>query len=264
MRTKTAVLPGLGLICFGALAQSGGETPRNVFGQPDLTGTWDNGSGIDFVRPVRDGQSICFSGCDDLSPAAEAPSSPPPPPDRPRYKPEFQARVDLLNERQVEFDPVLRCMAPGVPRIGPPDKIVQQANEVIFLYDDVSGSFFRVVPTDGRGHREDVEPSYLGDAIGRYEGDVLVVETINFNGLAWLTDDGSFHTEELRVVERISREGDTLHWEATAYDPAVLAEPWELRPRAASLTDREIVEGAPCIDRDIDHIVDGSHHDNPR
>jgi hypothetical protein len=250
---------GLALAGFTAAAQ----TPRNVFDQPDLTGTWDNGAGIDFIRPLRDGASICFAGCDD-APAAPASGGPPPAPDRPSYRPEFQARVDELNTRQVEFDPVLRCMAPGVPRIGPPDKIVQQANEVIFLYDDVSGSFFRIIPTDGRGFRSNLEPSYLGDAIGRYEGDVLIVETVNFNGLAWLTDDGSFHTPNLRVVERITRDGDTLSWQATAYDPEVLAEPWVLRPRTADLTDREIVEGAPCIDRDLDHIVDGSHHDNAR
>jgi hypothetical protein len=259
MTERLVSILGLALASFTVAAQ----TPRNVFDQPDLTGTWDNGAGIDFIRPVRDGASICFAGCD-TAPAASQAGGPPPPPDRPSYRPEFQARVAELNGRQVEFDPVLRCMAPGVPRIGPPDKIVQQANEVIFLYDDVSGSFFRIIPTDGREIRTDSEPSYLGDAIGRYEGDALIVETVNFNGLAWLTDDGSFHTPNLRVVERITRDGDTLSWQATAYDSDVLAEPWVLRPRTADRTDKEIVEGAPCIDRDLDHIVDGSHHDNAR
>ena len=160
--------------------------------------------------------------------------------------------------------PFLRCFAPGVPRIGPPDKIVQQPGEIVFLYDDVSGNFFRIVPTDGRGHIAGAEPSYLGDAVGRWDGDTLVVETVNFNGETWLTDDGSFHTADLRVVERIRREGDTLNWQATAHDPAVLAEPWELRPRTAFLTDLELVEAAPCIERDLDHMVDGSSHDNPR
>ena len=245
------------------MAQDGAPAvPRLANGKPDLTGTWDNGAGISFVRPVRDGESICFFGCET---AAAAPAGgPPPAPDRPRYRPEFQARVAELERRQVDMDPVLRCFPPGVPRIGPPDKIVQRADQAIFLYEDVSGSFFRIVPTNGASHRDDVEPSYLGESIGYWEGDTLVVETINFNGETWLTDDGSFHTNELRVVERLTRDTDTLTWHATAYDPGVLAEPWELRPRLAHLTDREIVESPPCIERDLEHMMDDSHHDNPR
>jgi hypothetical protein len=164
----------------------------------------------------------------------------------------------------VDEDPVLRCFAPGVPRIGPPDKIVQRAGEVAFLYEDVSGSFFRIVPTDGRPHPTNNEPSYLGDAVGHWEGDTLVVETVNFNGLTWLTDNGAFHTPDLRVVERLRRTAATLEWEATAHDPAVLAEPWVAPKRVARLTDIEIVESPPCIDRSLEHMVDDSHHTNPR
>ena len=127
----------------------------------------------------------------------------------------------------------MRCVAPGVPRIGPPDKIVQRAGEAVFLYEDVSGSFFRIVPTDGRPHPTNNEPSFLGDAVGHWEGDTLVVETKNFNDQTWLTDNGAFHTADLRVVERLSRTADTLEWTATAHDPAVLAAPWELAKRVA-------------------------------
>jgi hypothetical protein len=257
-----------------AAAQST-ATERSTAAHPDLSGTWDNGSGIDFVRPRQDGESICVSGC-----GSQAPPGTPPPaassstrepaagaprgPSKPQYKQEFAAKVEDLRVRQVQEDPVLRCFAPGVPRIGPPDKIVQGQNEVVFLYDDVSGNFFRIVPTDGRPHPGDKEPSYLGDAVGRWEGDTLVVETVNFNALTWLTDDGAFHTPDLRVVERLRRNGDTLEWTATAYDPAVLVAPWELTKRTARRTDLEIVEAPPCIERDIDHMVDGSHHPNPR
>jgi hypothetical protein len=237
------------------------ETPRLASGVPDLNGTWDNGSGIDFVDPVFEGASICLAGCNE---PADAGAAAPLPPDRPRYLPEFQAPVDDLDARQVDADPVLRCFAPGVPRIGPPDKIVQRDREIVLLYDDVSGNFFRIVPLTAGGHPTDTVPSYLGDAIGHFDGDTLVVETVNFNGETWLTDDGSFHTPALRVVERLTRNGDTLTWQATAHDPAVLAEPWDLRPRTASLTDIEITEAPPCIERDLDHMVDDSSHDNPR
>jgi hypothetical protein len=174
------------------------------------------------------------------------------------------AKVADLDERQVDEDTVLRCFSPGLPRIGPPDKIVQTPSEIIFLYDDYTGNYFRVVPMDGRPHRTDVEPGFLGDAIGWWEDDTLVVESVNFNDDTWLTDDGSFHTTDLRVIERISRDGDSLHWLATAYDPEILAEPWEMRPRLAQLTDDEILEAPPCIDRDLDHIVENISHDNVR
>jgi len=235
-------------------------------GLPDLNGVWENGAGIPWLRPQHLGASICLVGCEEVSqpPPAAGAAAEHAPPDRPTYKPEHRARVHDLNARQVEEDPVLKCENPGLPRIGPPDKIVQTSGEVVFLYDDVNGSFFRVIPTDGRGHRTDVEATYLGDAIGRWEGDTLVVETVNFNDEAWLTDDGSFHTTGLRVVERLSRTDDTLQWQATAYDPAVLAEPWEMRPRASTLSDVELVEAPPCIDRDLPLMQDGTSHDNLR
>jgi hypothetical protein len=255
-----------------ALAQSGADEVPRLAGHPDLSGTWDNGSGIDFVRADVQGDSICIGRCPGSAPAAPAappanagaPAARPPGPDRPKYRPEFQARVAELEANQVDEDPVLTCNPPGVPRIGPPDKIVQRPEQVIFLYDDVSGNFFRIIPTDGRGHRDDVEAGYLGDSVGHWEGDTLVVETVNFNGETWLTDDGSFHTEKLRVVERLSRDADTLTWQATAHDPDVLAEPWQLRPRTAHLTDVDIVEAPPCIERSLDNMVDKSHHDNAR
>jgi hypothetical protein len=234
------------------------DVPRLADGHPDLNGTWDNGSGIDFLNPqtAADG-SICVSGCAPLKRSGQ-------PPDRPKYKPEHLEKVKDLNKRQVQMDPVLRCRSPGLPRIGPPDKIVQTPGQVVFLYDDVSGAFFRIIPTDGRPHRTDVEETYLGDSVGHWEGDTLAVEAQGFNEDFWLTDDGAFHTTALRVTERLRRVGDTIEYQATADDPTVLAEPWKLRPRVLKLTDQELVEPAPCVDRDLSHVVDGTHHDNPR
>jgi len=164
----------------------------------------------------------------------------------------------------VKYDTVLQCQPPGVPRIGPPSKIMQNAREVVFLYDDVNGSFFRIIPTAGRAHRKDLPESYLGDSIGRYEGDSLVIETVNFNEETWLTDNGAFHTKGLKVIERLRRVGDTIEYEAVAQDPAVLVEPWKERTQTLWLSDREIEESPRCEDRDLDLIKDGSHHDNPR
>jgi hypothetical protein len=164
----------------------------------------------------------------------------------------------------VKEDSILRCEAPGVPRIGPPAKIVQTRREILFLYDDVNGGFFRIIPVDGRSHRKDLPSSYLGDAIGRWEGDTLVVETVNFNEDTWLTDDGAFHTRNLKVIERLRRVGDTIEYQATAHDPAVLAEPWSPPARTLKLTNEELEESARCEDRSLAHMQDLSNHDNGR
>jgi hypothetical protein len=253
-------------------AAPGAPTPRMPDGKPDLNGTWDNGGGIDFLRPQQraDG-SLCISGCVSARPAPAATgttSAPAAPPvsgtPRPLYKPQFAARVKELDAGQQKHDPVLRCQPPGVPRIGPPDKIIHTARELVFLYEDVSGPFFRIVPLRPNVKRIDDSESYLGDAHGRWDGDTLVVETANFNDLTWLTDNGAFHTPALKVTEYFVRRGNEIEYRAVADDPAVLAEPWQLRPRRMVLTDVEMSEPAPCVEQDLSQMVDDSYHSNPR
>jgi hypothetical protein len=247
------------------LAATPAATPRMPNGKPDFNGTWENGAGIEFLKPqtLADG-SVCISNCPPKPGAAPAGPRVVVAPDVPKYKPEFQAKVADLSKRQQKMDPVLRCKPPGVPRIGPPDKIVQTSREIVFLYEDVSGPFFRIVPLDGKTHRGDDSESWLGDAVGHWEGDTLVVETGNFNDESWLTDNGAFHTSKLKVTERLSRNGGSMEWSAVVQDPDVLAEPWKLRPRRMTLTDVEMDEPAPCFDQDLSHMVDDSYHSNPR
>ena len=234
--------------------------------RPDLNGTWGHATvfGLEFVRGERlaDG-SVCVFGCTP-QPEADSRDGEPPAADFPRYKPELLAKVGDLRARQVETDTVLRCHPPGVPRIGPPAKIVQTDREVVFLYDDYNGSLFRIVPLDGRSHRTGLSPSYLGDAVGRFEGETLIVETINFTEETWLTDNGAFHTSDLKVIERLRRVGDMIEYQAVVQDPAVLVEPWVLRPRKLQRSTQELEESPRCEDRDLAHMLDGSHHENPR
>jgi hypothetical protein len=258
----------LAAMLAGVVVAAAPATPRLPDGRPDLNGTWDNGGGIDFLRPQQraDG-SVCISGCSVAAPAPAVSGGPVSAvravPDKPRYLPQFAARVEDLRKRQQKEDPVLRCQPPGVPRIGPPDKIMQTARELVFLYEDVSGPFFRIVPLRDVKRIDDSE-SYLGDARGHWEGDTLVVDTTNFNELTWLTDDGAFHSPKLKVTEWLTRQGNEIEYRARVEDPAVLAEPWLPKPRRMVLSETEMAEPAPCVEQDMSQMVDDSFHANPR
>ena len=264
---SVGVLCGMPMVVNGqGVAPESKPTPLAANGHPDLNGTWDNGrSEFGFATPVDPKGSICVWACGPgwLPPDGGGRDSVAQGADRPTYKAEFLAKVKDLNDRQVQEDPTLRCMPPGVPRIGPPDKIVQTPSQVVFLYDDLSGSFFRIIPIDGRPHRTDVDPSYLGDSIGRWDGDTLVVEANQFNDETWLVDNGAFHTGKLRVVERLLRVGDVIQYQATAED-TVLATPWVMKPRTLRLTTEEIFEPSPCVEHSLQHATDLSHHTNGR
>jgi hypothetical protein len=81
----------------------------------------------------------------------------------------------------------------------------------------------------------------------------------------WLGDNGLFHTEDMRVTERLLRDGNTLTWQVIVEDPAVLVEPWKVNPRTLTLrTSDEIEEAAFCQDRIQPHMQDLSHHRNTR
>ena len=127
MRNR-AIVTGAVALVFTSVLWGAASAPRLLNGHPDLNGTWENGGGIDFVKPLAGAKgSVCVTGC-------AAPGQKPAPravvvPDRPVYKPQYVARVQELAAKQVQFDPVLRCRPPGVPRIGPPDKIVKTARE---------------------------------------------------------------------------------------------------------------------------------------
>ena len=247
----------------GALAAQQPATPRTPDGHPDLGGMWYRR--IPPVPPVqRVGKSIIFNNSAPRDPNAE-PSAIAYNPGTPKYKPEFVAKVKELNDNQVNEDPALTCAPPGVPRLGPPHRIIHTAKEVVFLYDDLNGSFFRYIPIDGRQHRTDIEASANGDSIGRWEGDTLVIDINNFSEDTWLADDGLFHSKNLHVVERVRRDGNSMQWSVVVEDPAVLQEPWKMTPRTLKLmANTEIEEAPPCSEKDLSIMQDLTHHHNTR
>jgi hypothetical protein len=131
-----------------------------------------------------------------------------------------------LNESN---DPSLKCLPSGVPRIylerGEPFEIVQAPGRVVMLFE--YDHFVRQIYADGRKHSPDVNPTWMGESIGKWEGNTLVVDTIGFNDQTWLDYLGHPHTEDLHVVERIQRlNHDTLAVDLTVEDPKAYTKPW--------------------------------------
>ena len=83
---------------------------------------------------------------------------------------------------------------------------------------------FRSIPTDGGPALRDPDPTWMGDSIGHWDGDTLVVDTVGFNDKTEI--NGYLHTEALHIVERFRRTGyNTLQYEATLEDPNVFVKP---------------------------------------
>jgi len=120
------------------------------------------------------------------------------------------------------------CFPPGVPRIylQPfPMEIIQTANRVIMFFE--FNHFVRQIYTDGRKHNTDLGATWMGDSIGKWEGDTLVVDTIGFNDKTWLDRGGHPHSEALHLTERIRRvDRNTLQNDITIDDPKAYTKPW--------------------------------------
>jgi hypothetical protein len=138
------------------------------------------------------------------------------------------------------------CMPTGVPLayfVPYQWEIVQGLDKVVILYEYLH--MFRVVPINGT-HPADPDPTWMGDSVGHWEGDTLVVDTVGFNDRTELP--GAFrHSEALHVVERFHRtDFDHLQWEATIEDPNVFAQPWTLIRTFPLRTDLDKVDEYVC------------------
>ena len=107
-----------------------------------------------------------------------------------------------------------------------PFQIFQLPDRVLFIFEG-GAHIWRTIYTDGRTHSKDPNPSFLGESIGRWEGDTLVVDTIGFNDTTWLDQAGHPHTEALHTIERFTRTNErTLHFQVTIDDPKAYTKPW--------------------------------------
>jgi hypothetical protein len=137
------------------------------------------------------------------------------------------------------------CVPLGIPQtfVTPyPFQIIQTPKFVLQIFE--YPNTFRYIWTDGRPHPADPDPTWMGDAIGRWDGDTLVVDSIGFNDRTEVS--GYMHTEALHVVERYKKVDTGLQYDVTVDDPNVFEKPWTLPTR--------ILPARPDLDR-VDEFV---------
>ena len=257
-----------------AVLDSTEPTPRLANGKPDLTGNWRNG-GKFFIW--RYGNRRCaptqLEGCSTqwnqtVDFAFEAASRFGP--NRPLYRPEHWDEVIYLDMWTNRYDPIMTCQPMGVPRQGPPGRIVHNVDDIILLYGrggDGGGGYsdFRVIATDGSevSERQMIQTKYTGHSVGHWEGDTLVIESVGITPATWLARGGFFHSEEMKVTESFTRQGDQILYETTVEDPEVLLHPWVMTPMLMTGGGPGGIVGSErgsCQELELDDIVTQYRH----
>jgi hypothetical protein len=170
-----------------------------------------------------------------------------------KFQPNMFPNVKLLltpwGEEQLKAsdstvnDPNLACLPHGVPRVmyvPLPMEIMQIPGRVI-IFQEAQNEVRQIFLN--REHPKDLDPTYNGNSVGKWEGDTLVVDSIGFNDITWLDHVGLRHSEALHVVERIHRvDHDTLEDDFTIEDPKTFTKPWTAQQRYKLKPGWEIAE----------------------
>ena len=131
------------------------------------------------------------------------------------------------------YDPTALCFPPGMPRMMNMTygmELLQTPGQIAITSE--WGPATRRIWLDGRVHppQDDLEFTYAGESIGRWEGNVLLVETVGLRTDALLNKSGLMHSEKLRLVERFSMpQPGLLLDEITVEDPIIFTAPWKIR-----------------------------------
>jgi hypothetical protein len=178
------------------------------------------------------------------------------------YKPEWAEKSKQMRATGMFHEPEAHCLPGGVPRnfgLQMGFQLVQGKDHLAFAWDTVGAT--RLIYFDaGRKHVPVEARMHQGDSVGRWEGDVLVVDTTSQVGHTWFDVEGNIHSDQLHVVERFNPvDAETIQYEAVVTDPVALTQPmkivdtfrrnrqqyiaWRDRPNGYEQTETACVEG---------------------
>ncbi|HSR07366.1 MAG TPA: hypothetical protein VLM42_09460, partial [Bryobacteraceae bacterium] len=181
-------------------------------------------------------------------------------PEEPQVLPWAAAVIKERSESFAKDAPHNHCL-PGplpVPGASAPfiEKFVQTPTLLVILFEDTAG--FRQVFLDGRGHPTNWDPTWMGHSLGKWEGDILVIDSVGFNDRSWIGGIGGCtlpHTEKLHLTERYRRV-DFGHMEAavTFDDPATFVKPLKMNVKFDLVPQEELLEYV-CENNHPEHQV---------
>ena len=221
-------------------AQPAANGPRTKEGKPDLNGIWQvmNTANFDLEPHAARAAMALVPGQFVPVPAPEivamgAVGSVPGglgviEGDAIPYTPAALAKKKENQQKWLELDPEVRCYLPGVPRatyMPYPFQIFQSKDYLFFAYE-YAGAVRNIYMKDPGPAPAD---SWMGQSVGRWDGDTLVVDVTGFNDQTWFDRSGNHHSDALKVTERYTQRGaDHLWYEATIEDPNTFTRPWKI------------------------------------
>jgi len=195
--------------------------PRRPDGRPVLAGLW------------RPSGKLIFDITGGLKPGDTIP-----------YQPWAETLYKKRVANDFRDDPTSNCIVGGVPRsdfVPYPFRILEHPEQMTILYEAVHS--FRQIFTDGRALPKDPNPQWFGYSVGRWDGDVFVVESAGFNDNVWLDNAGRPAGEALRVTERFMRRSvGRMEIEVLIDDPKTYTRPWTVTERLTLMPDTEMLE----------------------
>ncbi len=144
------------------------------------------------------------------------------------YTPAARKKKLENQEKWLDLDPEIKCYLPGVPRatyMPFPFQIFQSSKAIFFAYE-YAGAVRNVYLKDPGPAPVD---SWMGQSVGRFEGETMVIDVTGMNDSSWFDRAGNHHSDKLHVVERYTRTGpDHILYEATIEDPQTFTKPWKI------------------------------------
>jgi hypothetical protein len=241
--TAKLLVPGLVLVaatmvCAGQTTKH--HSPRPATIHPDLNGIWEAMNEADYDLEAHNAQPAMAvrpgpSGSVPAAPVLALGAVGAVPPSlgvveggEIPYKPEALAQKKKNQENWLTSDPEIKCYLPGVPRatyIAQPFRIFQNDKQMFFAYQ-FGGAVRNIYLKDPGPAPVD---SWMGQSVGHWEGNTLVVDVTGMNDQSWFDRAGNFHSDALHVVERYTlKNHDTISYEATIEDPNVFTRPWKI------------------------------------
>lgn len=222
---------------------AGGPAPRMADGHPDFSGVWFAGA--------AGGQTFDSGARRQFDPKVT-------PEESPSFQPWAAAKIKAMTSTDYELGRAsVNCLprgTPGMVLLNPyPFQLVTTPGQFVQLNE--LNNNWRVVPTDGRHHDPDPDPGFLGDEVGRWDGDALIIDSIAIDERTWNSFTGWFHSDQEHVIEKFTRPDlNHLYVQVTIEDPKVLTKAWTSAPHMWTLGHEKLQEYFCTNNQDVEQL----------